>query len=175
MLASSTNLFKKEPFLILLRRMLIKQKHLENYVGAFTLIELLIAVSILAVGIVFVFRSFLCSVTALDTSLNRISAVQILEEKMVQIEEQMKNINDGKCPRLEESEVVVGSRSGEVSMEVKPLVLEEDSKEIEEEEVKDKEEPEQIINEIELVLRWQEQNKDRDLSVGTYFILNVTK
>lgn len=155
--------------------MLIEQKHLGGKSRTFTLIELLIAVSILAIGIVFVFRSFLCSVVALDTSLNRISAAQILEEKMVWLEEQMKNIAGGNAPRLEESEVVLGSRFGEVSLEIKPLVSEEDFKKDEGEEVKDREEPEQIINEVELVLRWQEQNKDRDFSLGTYFILNDTK
>ncbi len=155
--------------------MLIKQKHLRGKNGAFTLIELLIAVSILAIGMVFIFRSFLGSMTALDTSLNRISAVQILEEKMVQLEEQMKTLEAGESLREEQPKVVVGGRFGEVELRVEPLVLEEDLKESEEKEDKKREEPEQVINEVELVLRWQEQNKDRDLSIGTYFIFNNTK
>ncbi len=48
---------------------------------SFTLVELLVAVAILAIGIVGVLRSFLGAVSVLDHVNNRLAAVLFLEEK----------------------------------------------------------------------------------------------
>lgn len=54
----------------------------------FTLIEVLLAVSILAIGIVGVLRSYSMSISALKIYRGNIDAVCLLKEKMVEIEQE---------------------------------------------------------------------------------------
>lgn len=55
---------------------------------AFSLIELMVAVSVLAIGIILIARSFLSASNALSNGDNRILAVNFLEGKMSAIEEE---------------------------------------------------------------------------------------
>ncbi|MDD5596229.1 MAG: prepilin-type N-terminal cleavage/methylation domain-containing protein, partial [Candidatus Omnitrophica bacterium] len=53
----------------------------------FSLVELMVAVSILSIGIVMVIRSFLGSAKVINISQNRIAAANFLEKKMAELEE----------------------------------------------------------------------------------------
>ncbi len=55
---------------------------------AFSLIELMVAVSVLAIGIILIARSFLSASNALSNGNDRILAVNFLEGKMSAIEEE---------------------------------------------------------------------------------------
>lgn len=56
------------------------------FVRGFTLVELLVAASILAIGIVGVLRSFLSSVSGLESVRNRFQALQFLQRQTEQCE-----------------------------------------------------------------------------------------
>lgn len=64
----------------------VDNRFCETHLKAFTLVELMVAVSIFSIGIVLVLRSFLSAASALNGSTTRIAAVQMLESKMNELE-----------------------------------------------------------------------------------------
>jgi len=132
--------------------------------GGFTLVELMVTVSILAVGIVMVLRSFLSISAALDSGNNRIIAMQLLEEKMNALEQKAKE-DAGVLLETKEEEVKVGNRDATLKLEITHLNTPEfEVDESAEEKDKDKEK----INEVKLTLFWKEAGINKDTILVTY-------
>jgi len=125
----------------------------------------MVTVSILAVGIVLVLRSFLSVAATLDSGSNRIMAVQLLETKMTALELQAKE-EGGIIPESKEEVLRLGSRDAALKLEVVPLKLEEF--EVKEEIEEEKEGAKESINEVTLTLLWKEANRDMDSILVTY-------
>lgn len=113
----------------------------------FTLVELIMAVSILSVGIVLVLRSFLSIVTALDSSQNLIKALQFLEAKMSEV-----RLVKGDTLQKTQGEINIGSRKASWNLELSPL---------------ESEDSEKSLEEIKLKVFWLEGNKHRDALLVT--------
>jgi len=118
----------------------------------FVLVELMIAVSILAVGIVFVLRSFLNSSAALNTISNKLAAIVILDNKMADIE--LSARKDLGCQAKETQE--------EISLNNRKAILRSVIKELGTEEEKS------AFNQVSLTLFWKEENKSKDETLVTY-------
>jgi len=118
----------------------------------FSLVELMIAVSILSVGIVAVLTSFLNSASLLDSLHNRLAAINFLEGKISDLRQKAIE-EDGIEPDSSQEEIALGNRRAEFRLEIQPLDVEE---------LKD------YINEAKFSLSWQEGNKNKDESLVTY-------
>jgi len=135
----------------------------------FTLIELILAISVLSIGIVLILQSFMSMLTALDISANDILAMQLLEEKMSQLE-QMAKEEDGIAVLEEQEEIRLGKRAGQWKAHVtalEPQPWEELLDEAEAEmgfELEDKEE----LNKVSVSVSWQQTTKIRDTVLVTY-------
>lgn len=81
--------------------------HRKSFMRGFTLVELLVASSILAIGIVAVIRSFLGAVSALDSLNNRFAALQYLESRVIVCELAQR---DGVAESLEDGEIPIDLR-----------------------------------------------------------------
>lgn len=131
----------------------------------FTLIELMVTISILSIGIVTVLRSFLNITSALDISSNQINALHLLERKLNQLEEESMRYG-GLELKQEQEDIMVGSRVGVLSLETEVLDIEKkDDSEVgneEEEELK-------RLNIVNLTAKWKEGKKVRKLKLLTYF------
>ena len=128
------------------------------------MVELMVTVSILAVGIVMVLRSFLSISATLDSGDNRIMAMQLLEEKMDALEQKAKE-DAGVFTETKEEEVKVGNRDATLKLEITHLNTPEfEVDESAEEKAKDKEK----INEVKLTLLWKESGIDKDAILVTY-------
>lgn len=121
---------------------------------AFTLIELMISVAILSVGIVFILRSFLSNVSALDSGSNYIRALQFLDQKLVEVEHEIKR-EKGIELGTQQGEVMIGARPALWTFQV--LSLENEEKE----EIKD-------ICKVKITLTWREAGKSRQIGLATY-------
>lgn len=121
---------------------------------AFTLIELVVAISILSLGIVMVLRSFLSANTALSFSRSKIAATQFLGSKLAEIEEisrsgvQLKNESS-------QGEVVLDGRVN-ARWEAETAL-------VEEEEFKNK------IYCLKVKVAWLESGRGVDVSAVSYF------
>lgn len=124
--------------------------YLKNRKG-FSLIELMIAVSILSIGIVLVLRSFLSSATTLNSMFSRIKAMQLLEIKMNELEQESNELG-GITERGSQEEIKLGSRSANQILEIAPL------------EIEDFED----LDEIRIILSWQEAGRFQDEILATY-------
>ena len=137
----------------------------------FTLVELMVTVSILAVGIVMVLRSFLSISSTLDSGSNRIIAMQLLEAKMNMLEQKEKE-ETGVLTETKEEEVRVGNRDATLKLEITHLNTPEfEVDESAEEKAKDKEK----INEVKLTLFWKETGIYKDAILVTYLKNNETE
>jgi len=135
-------------------------KIIRSYGIGFTLVELMVTVSILAVGIVMVLRSFLSISAALDSGSNRIMAMQLLEDKMNALEQKAKE-DAGVLLETKEEQARISNRDAILKLEVVHLSTPEFGIE-EQEQDKDK------INEVKLMLLWKETNIDKDSILITY-------
>jgi len=120
--------------------------------AAFTLVELMAAVSILSVGIVLIARSFISVAQALDSMRNRISAIQFLETKMSEWEQAAREAQGLKADEKQE-EAEVGVRQAAYRAEIS--LLEDD-------------EAEDIVQ-ARVSLSWTEENRAKELALATYF------
>lgn len=75
-----------------------------------TLVELMVATSILAIGIVMVARGFMVASTALASVENRIEAFQFLDAKMVELQQQA----------AQEGGVALGTQTGSTELHHRP-------------------------------------------------------
>lgn len=84
---------------------------------SFTLVELMVAVSILSIGIILVLRSFLAAQDTLESLKNRLAAVELLEAKMGELELEM--IEKGELAiSTDEEQILLGSRKAVLKREV---------------------------------------------------------
>lgn len=119
---------------------------------AFSLIELMVAISVLAIGIVLIARSFLFAAAALDTGENRIIAVDFLERKMGDIEEQA--LIDVEKIKDFQKDVAINGRKARFAIS---------SEKIEADEIGD------AMNKITLTASWMEGRRSYDEILVTYF------
>ncbi|MDP3791111.1 MAG: type II secretion system protein [Candidatus Omnitrophota bacterium] len=119
---------------------------------AFSLIELMVAVSVLAIGIIMIARSFLSASSAINNGEHRILALNLLGEKMSGIEEQaLKGID--KLDDINEN-ITINFKAFTVRSDISLIKIDEDSKE--------------NINSIVLSAQWLEGTKSYDEVVATY-------
>ena len=140
----------------------------ENSLAGFTLVEIMVAVSILSLGIVLVVRSFLNVASVLDTNQNRILAMQLLEARMVELELKARE-EPGIEPQSKQEEAQVGLREAVYKLEITPLDIEELL--VKQEEGKE----EEGINEVKLGVSWQEGSINKDVLLVTYLKNKKTK
>ncbi len=120
--------------------------------SGFSLVELMIAVSILSIGIVVVLTSFLNSAYLLDSLQNRIMSLNFLDAKISDLRQ--KAVEEGGVePDSSQEEIALGNHSATFKLEIQPL---------DDEGLKD------YINEVKLSLSWQEGTKNKDESLVTY-------
>jgi len=121
---------------------------------AFTLVELMIAATILSIGIVMVLRSFLSNASVLDTGGNRIRAVHFLANQMAELE--LLAMTEGKLEaQSSQEETTLKNRKATFSSEV---VFSED---------------ELIAERLSIAtlgLSWKETNIERERALGMYFM-----
>jgi len=131
---------------------------------ALTLVELMVAVSILSIGIVSVLHSFMRIASALNTSSTYVTAYTLLEEKMNVL--RVNTYADQAADVLPyQEDVVLGVRTAQLKVDVRRIELEA-SQETEIEEL-------QALNEVIYSLTWKELNKEKSVFLGTYFPVAV--
>ncbi|MFA6350112.1 MAG: type II secretion system protein [Candidatus Omnitrophota bacterium] len=118
----------------------------------FLLIELMVAVSVLAIGIVFILRSFLNSSSALATLSNKIAAITMLENTISDIEINSKEKNGTKKTEKQE-ELDFGVRKAVLATQIKELNIDELAT---------------GLNEVKLSLSWYEDSRPKDEKLVTY-------
>jgi len=118
----------------------------------FTLVEMMVAVSILAIGIVLISRFFLNTVTVLDSLRNRVAAISLLNTKINDLEEKVFE-EGGSQPGDTQESVIIGSRDAMLSSEISQLIVDELGRE---------------INEVKLKLLWNEGGKTKDEVLVTF-------
>ncbi|MCX5696835.1 MAG: prepilin-type N-terminal cleavage/methylation domain-containing protein [Candidatus Omnitrophica bacterium] len=130
---------------------MIKKGNTHSPAG-FTLVELMIAVSILSIGLVLILRSFLNANNVLDLSRNRILSMKFLEAKMADLEVKDKEGEDLQ-PEMEKGEEMLGNRKASWRLEVSPV---------------DIDDPAQELNEARYIVSWQEGGVSKEASLSTY-------
>jgi type II secretory pathway pseudopilin PulG len=130
----------------------------------FTLVELILTISILSIGIIFILRSFLNITDALSLVSRKVNAIKFLEEKISEVEEEVKrgvfDFEDSK-----EGEVILNNYPCQWKLEVKTHSIKLELEEEQQEELKIKE-----FKEVILSVFWQEKNKERKEVLATYFL-----
>lgn len=124
---------------------------------AFSMIELMVAVSVLAIGIVLIARSFLSASNALTNAESRIVSLGFLEGKMGEAEEEALKGND-KLGDIQDA-VVIDYRTFIYRTYMDKIKTGEKEKE--------------YINKIMLTASWKEGSKTYDEILATY--IDVTK
>ena len=119
----------------------------------FSLVELMVVVSILSIGIVLVVRSFLNSAKALNISQNRIAAANFLEKKMAELEEKA-FLERGLIAATAQESIKLGFLNATYSSEIAPISVEDLDK---------------VLSEARLTLSWREGNISQNAVLGTYF------
>jgi type II secretion system protein I len=122
--------------------------------NGFTLVEMMIAVSILAVGITLVLRSLLSSTAALDSIEGRVAALSFLENSMDALEE----------TALKGGEISAGNHEEETMLGNREAVFKSEVSEADAGASKDS----LGIDEIKLSLCWQEGGRDKDAVLVAY-------
>ncbi len=120
---------------------------------SFSLVELMVVVSILSIGIVLVIRSFLNSAKALNISQNRIAAANFLEKKMAELEEKA-FLEKGVIAATTQENVKLNFLDAAYSSEIAPISVEDLDK---------------VLSEAKLNLSWKEGNISQNAVLGTYF------
>lgn len=122
---------------------------------AFTFVELMVTVVILAVGLTLIIQGFITAAGALNTTQNHRIALQFLENKMQEIEA---------AARIDKG-VKRENSQGEFSSETRNFTWNLEVVGVEEAEDLDLSED---LNELTLKVAWTERNSPRDLSLITY-------
>ena len=123
----------------------------------FTLIEVMISVAILAVGLALILQGFAFSLNALRISQNNLKATLVAENKMAELQVQVKENRDSFVKGLDEE---FESGDMEYTWEVKVEPVEWEIEEISE--------AHQALNEINACLSWEEGKRKGNLPVVTY-------
>jgi type II secretion system protein I len=119
------------------------------FLVGFTLVELLVTVSILTIGVISVLRSFLSVSGAFSRSNNLFNAAWYLEKKISDIEEEA----------IKEEGLEAGREEGEFNIEGRRFSWLMDIEELEEE---------QNLTRLFLEVAWREGNQERNISLITY-------
>jgi type II secretion system protein I len=140
--------------------MLLKNKYTAQ--NAFTLLELIVAVSIVSIGLVLILRSFILMAQAQASATNRINANKFLQEKMAEII-QLSFEEEGLDETSKEGRVKIDSRRFRWTLEISPLEI------TEEEQIEEgDDEQEKRLNEVNLTIFWKEANREKEASLATY-------
>lgn len=123
--------------------------------GGMTLVELMVATSILAIGMVLVGRALLTASAALASAEHRIQAVQFLEAKMTQLQQQA-SAEGGVEPGTKTGVTELHHRPATWLLEVVPVQFE------------SPEQPTVRLTEVRLSLSWQEARRKQDVGLVTY-------
>lgn len=123
---------------------------------AFSLIELMVAVSVLAIGVILIARSFLSASNALSNGNNRILALNFLDGKMSAIEEEA--LKGGDSLMDEEASAMIGPKTFIFKAWSDKFNIDGDS---------DKDN----IKKVTLSAEWKEGNITYDEIIGTYIEL----
>jgi Tfp pilus assembly protein PilE len=123
-----------------------------NHIRAFTLVEIMLAVTILSLGIVGILRAYATSINVLEIGQDNIDAVTMLKEKMAEIEQKF----------LEEGTLLPGTSSGVFDGEFEGYQWEWEIK------------PSTLENLSEVILIVSSKDKPRKFSLQTYMV-NVEK
>jgi len=118
----------------------------------FTLVELMVAVSVFAVGSVFVLRSFLSSATALDMLNNRVKALQIAQSQIDTLEEQAVK-GELKISARTDEQVAINNRSALLETEVQEFSENGWQKKVMKANVR---------------VRWEEAGREKDVSLACF-------
>lgn len=129
------------------------KKQDKRFLWAFTLAELLLSVVILSFGLVAIIGTYLTAANALDSSQNRLQAVEFLQEKLGLLEEEVVAQNDI-LPTNEE--ITLNNRPATYNLEVSDLPAAEGV------------DLGADLNLVELSLSWKERNVDKDVSIFSY-------
>ena len=116
----------------------------------FLLIELIVAVSILSIGLVLVLRALLAASAASDIIAGKIAAIELLETRLSDLEEMaeqgaLKNGEDN-------TEVLLGGRKAQMSLKISPIGASDDKEE---------------IKMIDAKISWKSGGKDMDERLET--------
>lgn len=112
----------------------------------------MVTVSILGIGIVLISRSFLSTLSVLDSMQNRVSALYLLSARMSALEEDTLGDDSLKTGETQE-ETALGNRQATFKSEIVPLDIEGFS---------------DYVNEVRLSLFWSEGHKSKDEILVAY-------
>lgn len=112
-----------------------------------------------------VLRSFIGAQAALDTGRNRILAMQMLEAKIAELEEQAKE-EEGISVGASEEETNIANRTATFKKEI--IALEAPELEIPELKPEEPKKNQHEINEVILTLSWQEGGREKDAVLAAY-------
>jgi prepilin-type N-terminal cleavage/methylation domain-containing protein len=115
-----------------------------------SLVELMIAASVLAIGLVGIGRCFLSITYATSTALSYIEALQYLQEKINIITEEAVYYGEGISPGQSYAEVEIGSRAANVTITADLI---EDS---------------ESIMEVAIEVYWHEGGRKKNKTISTY-------
>jgi prepilin-type N-terminal cleavage/methylation domain-containing protein len=117
--------------------------------GAFTLVELLVTVAVLAIGIVGILRSFLSAYSALESTNMRLGAFQAIEARMPPV-----LLSDGSDPLLTvgsgREALELGGRKAELRWQTGPLA--EDGMQ-------------ERLNQVTISVVWSEGHREKDETI----------
>ena len=145
--------------------------HKRNKLGL-SLVELIVAMSILSIGIVFILRSFLNTISALDTSIYYIKSMNVLQIKAAELELETA-VSGGIEVKDERKTISLGNRDGEFIMQM--IVIEKEDLNLEEDQLKEDKllEEEPSIVRVNMMLSWKQENTIRDSKLEGYYIQKV--
>ena len=128
--------------------------------SAFSMIELMVAVSVLSIGVILIARSFLSASSALSSCESRIVALSFLEGRMAEIEE--KALNGEEDLAGPDESVSINGRKADFKSGSQEMKI-------------GKNEDGLSVNKIMLSVGWREDNRPYDEDLGTYVEIKKTK
>ena len=127
---------------------------------AFSMIELMVAISVLSIGIILIARSFLSASSALSSCESRIVALSFLEGKMAEVEEMTLNGEENLAGP--NASVLINGRNAEFKSDLQVMKI-------------GKDEDGLFINKVMLNVSWREANRSYDEDLGTYVEIKKKK
>ena len=121
--------------------------------SAFSMIELMVAVSVLSIGIILIARSFLSASSALSNCESRIVALNFLEGRMAGIEEKIRSGEESFT--IPNESVLINGRMADFKSSSQEIRIGDE-----------KDAP--LINKVMLNIDWNEANRSYDEDLGIY-------
>ncbi len=121
--------------------------------SAFSMIELMVTVSVLSIGVILIARSFLTASGALSSCESRIVALSFLESKMAEVEERAFNGEENFASPNES--VLINARTATFASSSQDMKIGEDEDGL-------------FVNKVILNVSWREANKPQEEDLGTY-------